>query len=86
MIERLTAALDDRYRVTRELGAGGMATVYLAHERGVAAARGSIELGGRAPAATGAHEVTAVRSAGGTGAAGRDFLQKTVIMYCKTPY
>ena len=29
---RLTAALADRYAVTRELGAGGMATVYLAHD------------------------------------------------------
>jgi serine/threonine-protein kinase len=28
----LTAALADRYRVDRELGAGGMATVYLAHD------------------------------------------------------
>jgi eukaryotic-like serine/threonine-protein kinase len=38
--ERLTAALADRYRVLRELGAGGMATVYLAedlkHRRNVA--------------------------------------------------
>ena len=38
--ERLTAALADRYRVERELGAGGMATVYLAsdlkHDREVA--------------------------------------------------
>ena len=30
--ERLTAALSDRYRIERELGAGGMATVYLAHD------------------------------------------------------
>ena len=38
--ERLTAALDGRYRIERELGAGGMATVYLAedlkHDRKVA--------------------------------------------------
>ncbi|MEO8201984.1 MAG: hypothetical protein ABI679_15740 [Gemmatimonadota bacterium] len=38
--ERLAAALADRYRVERELGAGGMATVYLAqdlkHDRKVA--------------------------------------------------
>ncbi len=37
---RLTAALADRYRIARELGAGGMATVYLAqdlkHDRQVA--------------------------------------------------
>jgi len=32
IIERLGAALSDRYRVERELGAGGMATVYLAHD------------------------------------------------------
>ena len=32
-VERLTAALADRYRIERELGAGGMATVYLAHDR-----------------------------------------------------
>ncbi len=29
---RLNAALADRYRIERELGAGGMATVYLAHD------------------------------------------------------
>jgi serine/threonine protein kinase len=37
---RLSAALADRYRIERELGAGGMATVYLAedlkHQRRVA--------------------------------------------------
>ena len=31
-LDRLTAALADRYRFDRELGAGGMATVYLAHD------------------------------------------------------
>jgi eukaryotic-like serine/threonine-protein kinase len=39
-IDRLTAALGSRYRLERELGAGGMATVYLArdlrHDRDVA--------------------------------------------------
>ncbi len=32
MSDRLTAALADRYTIERELGAGGMATVYLAHD------------------------------------------------------
>jgi len=40
MVDRLSAALADRYRIERELGAGGMATVYLAadlkHDRKVA--------------------------------------------------
>ena len=31
-VDRLTAALADRYAIERELGAGGMATVYLAHD------------------------------------------------------
>src|SRR5688500_10021956 len=32
VISRLGAAVSDRYRIERELGAGGMATVYLAHD------------------------------------------------------
>jgi len=32
VLGRLTAALADRYVIVRELGAGGMATVYLAHD------------------------------------------------------
>ena len=30
--QRLTTALADRYKIERELGAGGMATVYLAED------------------------------------------------------
>ena len=32
VLDRLSRALADRYRVERELGSGGMATVYLAHD------------------------------------------------------
>ena len=32
VLTRLTAALADRYRIARELGTGGMAAVYLAHD------------------------------------------------------
>ena len=39
-MDRLAAALSDRYRIDREIGSGGMATVCLArdlkHERNVA--------------------------------------------------
>ncbi len=32
VMERLSAGLSDRYCLDRELGAGGMATVYVAHD------------------------------------------------------
>ena len=33
LLDRLKSALADRYTLERELGAGGMATVYLAEDR-----------------------------------------------------
>ena len=33
ILDRLRTALQDRYTIERELGAGGMATVYLAHDQ-----------------------------------------------------
>ena len=32
LLSRLQGALADRYRIEREIGAGGMATVYVAHD------------------------------------------------------
>ena len=32
LLGRLQSALSDRYRIDREVGAGGMATVYLAED------------------------------------------------------
>src|SRR2546423_9430603 len=32
VLDNLRTALNDRYRIEREVGAGGMATVYLAHD------------------------------------------------------
>ena len=32
LLDRLKTALSDRYAIEKEIGAGGMATVYLAHD------------------------------------------------------
>ena len=32
LLDRIKAALADRYRIEREIGSGGMATVYLAED------------------------------------------------------
>ncbi len=49
-VELLTAALADRYKIQEELGAGGMATVYLAkdlkqHGIGISIGPPKVELG-----------------------------------------
>ena len=46
-IPRLNAALDGRYSVERELGQGGMATVYLARHLLEHSAEPVLDLGGR---------------------------------------
>lgn len=48
-VSRLSAALSDRYRLARELGQGGMATVYLAQDlrdRAGAERGGGLAIGG----------------------------------------
>jgi hypothetical protein len=47
-LHRLSTTPADRYIVERELGAGGMATVYLAHDSGAAAGERRGELVRRA--------------------------------------
>jgi Flp pilus assembly protein TadD len=48
--ERLSAALSDRYRLEREVGAGGMATVYLSPRTSATTAfQKSIAIAGRGP-------------------------------------
>jgi hypothetical protein len=46
-LSALAAALADRYRVERELGRGGMATVYL--ERSEGSSRPELDTGGEDP-------------------------------------
>ena len=59
---RLTAALSDRYRIERELGQGGMATVYPAHD---IKHETTYFLGQRAVARLGRSVVLAIRLADG---------------------
>ncbi len=44
-VTRLNAALEGRYAIERELGEGGMATVYLAKDRSVSTQGGDLSLG-----------------------------------------
>ena len=43
-VARLSSALADRYRIERELGAGGMATVYLTKDLGHAGSTATVFL------------------------------------------
>ncbi len=65
-LERISAALADRYRIERELGQGGMATVYLAndlkHQRNVAIKVLKPELAAVLGAERFVHEITTTAS------------------------
>ncbi|MBE0595110.1 MAG: serine/threonine protein kinase, partial [Gemmatimonadales bacterium] len=66
ILDRLTSALADRYRIERELGAGGMATVFLAedlkHHRRVAIKVLKPELAAVLGAERFVHEITTTAS------------------------
>ena len=66
--QRLSTAVAERYRIERELGAGGMATVYLAEDltQSAAPSNTEMELPGRA-------QRSCSRSPASRGAAGSSF-------------